>query len=354
MLFLLCVVFFFFFKQKTAYEMQRGLVGSEMCIRDRYQRRVHGEKDDFAVEVSVYGDDFTKNNVSIKYFEEPTYGQPSPDQAAANMNETIIIPADFHTNEKDPSKKKNDEEIFKKYGNATCRFTSTGGKVVYTQGILLHYPPKEESEELNAVSCPSPLNRLAEGVEQETLVLDISVNGEDYSGNKPFKISEDLAIYRIYPPCGPTYGKTKMTLIGTGMKHFERLHLKWGVLSTTKIDKNRIDNLIYQKDKAISTDPYENEVLSLNEEVKLYYKNNKQYQSVFSYSPKLPNWDRTHGGQMYLELGRTTEKKKKKKKKKKKNPWPLKKKKKNTKKPLIKTEETTKRQKKQIAKTQEK
>eukprot|EP00831_Metopus_contortus_P032224 TRINITY_DN26087_c0_g1_i2.p1 TRINITY_DN26087_c0_g1~~TRINITY_DN26087_c0_g1_i2.p1 ORF type:complete len:128 (-),score=45.45 TRINITY_DN26087_c0_g1_i2:96-479(-) len=23
--------------------MQRGLVGSEMCIRDRYQRRVHGE-----------------------------------------------------------------------------------------------------------------------------------------------------------------------------------------------------------------------------------------------------------------------------------------------------------------------
>eukprot|EP00831_Metopus_contortus_P058265 TRINITY_DN50455_c0_g1_i1.p1 TRINITY_DN50455_c0_g1~~TRINITY_DN50455_c0_g1_i1.p1 ORF type:complete len:156 (-),score=47.40 TRINITY_DN50455_c0_g1_i1:63-530(-) len=36
------VVIFFFFKQKTAYEMQRGLVGSEMCIRDRYQRRVHG------------------------------------------------------------------------------------------------------------------------------------------------------------------------------------------------------------------------------------------------------------------------------------------------------------------------
>ena len=26
---------FFFFKQKTAYEMLRRLVGSEMCIRDR-------------------------------------------------------------------------------------------------------------------------------------------------------------------------------------------------------------------------------------------------------------------------------------------------------------------------------
>ena len=27
--------FVFFFKQKTAYEMLRSLVGSEMCIRDR-------------------------------------------------------------------------------------------------------------------------------------------------------------------------------------------------------------------------------------------------------------------------------------------------------------------------------
>src|SRR5678815_931714 len=31
----LVVAFVFFFKQKTAYEMLRSLVGSEMCIRDR-------------------------------------------------------------------------------------------------------------------------------------------------------------------------------------------------------------------------------------------------------------------------------------------------------------------------------
>ena len=31
----LWLFFFFFFKQKTAYEMLRSLVGSEMCIRDR-------------------------------------------------------------------------------------------------------------------------------------------------------------------------------------------------------------------------------------------------------------------------------------------------------------------------------
>eukprot|EP00658_Telonema_sp_P-2_P010430 TRINITY_DN13934_c0_g1_i2.p1 TRINITY_DN13934_c0_g1~~TRINITY_DN13934_c0_g1_i2.p1 ORF type:complete len:124 (-),score=18.25 TRINITY_DN13934_c0_g1_i2:78-449(-) len=33
-----CSLFFFFFKQKTAYEMLRSLVGSEMCIRDSYRR----------------------------------------------------------------------------------------------------------------------------------------------------------------------------------------------------------------------------------------------------------------------------------------------------------------------------
>src|SRR5678815_731318 len=35
------VGFFFFFKQKTAYEMLRSLVGSEMCIRDRVNERIN-------------------------------------------------------------------------------------------------------------------------------------------------------------------------------------------------------------------------------------------------------------------------------------------------------------------------
>ena len=30
------MIFFFFFKQKTAYEISACLVGSEMCIRDSY------------------------------------------------------------------------------------------------------------------------------------------------------------------------------------------------------------------------------------------------------------------------------------------------------------------------------
>ena len=34
-----CIIVIFFFKQKTAYEMLRSLVGSEMCIRDRTRGR---------------------------------------------------------------------------------------------------------------------------------------------------------------------------------------------------------------------------------------------------------------------------------------------------------------------------
>eukprot|EP00658_Telonema_sp_P-2_P049388 TRINITY_DN3755_c0_g1_i1.p1 TRINITY_DN3755_c0_g1~~TRINITY_DN3755_c0_g1_i1.p1 ORF type:complete len:232 (+),score=53.75 TRINITY_DN3755_c0_g1_i1:90-785(+) len=48
--------FFFFFKQKTAYEMLRSLVGSEMCIRDRYQRRVRGRTIAHCMEDTGEGD----------------------------------------------------------------------------------------------------------------------------------------------------------------------------------------------------------------------------------------------------------------------------------------------------------
>ena len=56
---------FFFFKQKTAYEIMPSLVGSEMCIRDRYccRRGIHrqepwgrhGPLPGDAREVCVYG-----------------------------------------------------------------------------------------------------------------------------------------------------------------------------------------------------------------------------------------------------------------------------------------------------------
>eukprot|EP00658_Telonema_sp_P-2_P050507 TRINITY_DN38542_c0_g1_i1.p1 TRINITY_DN38542_c0_g1~~TRINITY_DN38542_c0_g1_i1.p1 ORF type:complete len:144 (+),score=58.84 TRINITY_DN38542_c0_g1_i1:45-476(+) len=57
-------LFFFFFKQKTAYEMLRSLVGSEMCIRDRVETVLDSEaicvKADFVRESRVTRDRFDK------------------------------------------------------------------------------------------------------------------------------------------------------------------------------------------------------------------------------------------------------------------------------------------------------
>eukprot|EP00831_Metopus_contortus_P052831 TRINITY_DN4437_c0_g1_i4.p1 TRINITY_DN4437_c0_g1~~TRINITY_DN4437_c0_g1_i4.p1 ORF type:complete len:220 (+),score=46.03 TRINITY_DN4437_c0_g1_i4:105-764(+) len=52
---ILGVFFFFFFKQKTAYEMQRGLVGSEMCIRDSINAEYMGRNYSFSVDLWSVG-----------------------------------------------------------------------------------------------------------------------------------------------------------------------------------------------------------------------------------------------------------------------------------------------------------
>src|SRR3546814_7541800 len=45
------VIVFFFFKQKTAYEILRCLVSSEMCIRDRYKTEVNVRQQGSALRV---------------------------------------------------------------------------------------------------------------------------------------------------------------------------------------------------------------------------------------------------------------------------------------------------------------
>ena len=46
---------FFFFKQKTAYEISACLVGSEMCIRDRPEGGVSGDHQPVPVDVGDHG-----------------------------------------------------------------------------------------------------------------------------------------------------------------------------------------------------------------------------------------------------------------------------------------------------------
>lgn len=46
--------------------------------------------------------------------------------------------------------------------------------------------------------------------------LDVSVNGQDYSGDLKFTIQEALDVVRVSPLSGPRSGKTNVKFIGTG------------------------------------------------------------------------------------------------------------------------------------------
>ena len=50
---------FFFFKQKTAYEIMPSLVGSEMCIRDR-RKAEHGD-----IVIAAVGGEFTVKKLQL-------------------------------------------------------------------------------------------------------------------------------------------------------------------------------------------------------------------------------------------------------------------------------------------------
>src|SRR5659263_685858 len=68
--------YFFFFKQKTAYEIMPSLVGSEMCIRDR--GNIHAS----------FGDRMTRNPVIACDFE--SYN--SPNQILFKMRRPLLPP----------------------------------------------------------------------------------------------------------------------------------------------------------------------------------------------------------------------------------------------------------------------
>eukprot|EP00351_Strombidinopsis_sp_SopsisLIS2011_P001345 CAMPEP_0116873030 /NCGR_PEP_ID=MMETSP0463-20121206/3983_1 /TAXON_ID=181622 /ORGANISM="Strombidinopsis sp, Strain SopsisLIS2011" /LENGTH=83 /DNA_ID=CAMNT_0004514249 /DNA_START=3147 /DNA_END=3398 /DNA_ORIENTATION=- len=46
--------------------------------------------------------------------------------------------------------------------------------------------------------------------------LEISVNGQDYSGDLAFTISESLDVFRVAPMSGPKRGSSNVKLIGSG------------------------------------------------------------------------------------------------------------------------------------------
>ena len=64
--------FFFFFKQKTAYEISACLVGSEMCIRDSNNTFVRG----WSIDQENTEDYYVVRNIAQKKYSQKDYLWP--------------------------------------------------------------------------------------------------------------------------------------------------------------------------------------------------------------------------------------------------------------------------------------
>lgn len=80
--------------------------------------------DPITIDASVYGTDFTDNNVELWYYEEPEYKSLNEEESPANTESELFINTDF---------KKNPDDRLKKYSNFTCRYKSEDGRVMYTK-----------------------------------------------------------------------------------------------------------------------------------------------------------------------------------------------------------------------------
>ena len=141
-----------------------------------YQDGANIGENPMTVEASVYGDDFTENDIEVYYIYEPEYKKVNRNSVPRNMQVPLLIETNFFW-------ENNDKEMFAKYANFTCRFTLHDIQVVTigrmeTIPLGSSYAKNGEKAPLpDHVVCPSaklPISGLGK--------LDVSANGVDYDG----------------------------------------------------------------------------------------------------------------------------------------------------------------------------
>ena len=194
----------------------------------------------FEVEVNIFGNEFTDNNVSAQYYQEPTItvGNATNATAAppvffhANSPETVKMPIDL----KIPSNV-NPQDYLQKI-NSTCRFT-VNTKPYYIPGSIIAYPfPKSgETPKTYAVACPSPSFN-----ETGTGGVSVSINGGDYVGNIPLTVKGELKLLDMAPRCGPANGSKYVQIDTEGFEDSDigQLYFLWDTTCTSPITKEQM------------------------------------------------------------------------------------------------------------------
>ncbi len=87
--------------------------------------------------MSLFEAPFTRNNVTIMYYEEISFQSLQPNWAPSNEGTPLISKTFMRWKPQG----NNEPATIRKYANFTCRFVSSDGKkVVTTQGRLMTYP----------------------------------------------------------------------------------------------------------------------------------------------------------------------------------------------------------------------
>lgn len=128
--------------------------------------------DPVPIEVSIFSDQYTNNNISLYYIREPEVILFNEPEAPANNPLDLFFGLKINPD---------DLEYILRHSNPMCRFTSKDGKkVTYTQGILLHYPLTQDVELArvpNSLKCKSPRWDLEANYTSEDLEADATLNG---------------------------------------------------------------------------------------------------------------------------------------------------------------------------------
>ena len=72
-------------------------------------------------------------------------------------------------------------------------------------------------------------------LESENVKLDVTVNGQHYSGGLEFTFTQKLVLHRDVPMAGPLSGNTKTELIGQSFRTLKSQKVysaKWGPIAS--------------------------------------------------------------------------------------------------------------------------
>lgn len=165
--------------------------------------------DPFYIDASVLGDEFTRNQVELRYYEEPVLKSSNVNESPANLQSQLLLTMDF---------KNNDLGDLLRLGAPKCKFVAND-KIAVTEAQLVAYPftNNRDANAINTLHCKSPRWKL-QNDQSEQAVLDVSINGQQYFGNFPFTFTKELRLHRDVPMSGPNDGvnKTMVSLVGQG------------------------------------------------------------------------------------------------------------------------------------------